>query len=409
MLYSSFFATRRSVLRCIAFGSLVILNPALFLIFGQSASAQHGESRYVSGATAPNHAPDIPEAVAPSGASLDDTAADWMKRGADLEAAGKYEEASDAYDKAVAAYAAAGRNAEQAGALKKKALALEKFAEQLLGGNAPAKRRGPGAVPAPPAAAAEPKEVKLQPMAPRPGFFVGRCVTTQGKPLNNVFINIKGLTAAGQVSYTEVHSNASGIYQMRLPAGNYMILDESWPVTLGETGYNLPLEIVGNNDALDISAGIVRDMILRIHGRIGPDFPADKPYSYFGGSIRYAFYGGKYQATGLPAGTILETKLVPEGPLADGSAGKTLVLKSQSPPGESYHNFQDIPLGKYTITAHLVGADGHEIQTLLIGHNSSDNFVASAAGQTFPTPGFDSRNKGPKTGPGVSTLNLYVK
>jgi len=247
-------------------------------------------------------------------------------------------------------------------------------------------------------------------MAPRPGYFVGRCVTAQGKPLNNAFINIKGLTAAGQVSYTEVHSNAAGIYQMRLPAGNYMILDESWPVTLGETSYNLPLEIVGNNDALDISAGIVRDMILRIHGRIGPDFQADKPNSYFGGSIRYSFYSGKYNATGLPAGTILETKLVPEGLLADGSAGKTLVLKSQSPPGEAYHVFQDIPLGKYTITVHLVGADGHEIETLMLsGMKPSDTFVASAAGKTFPTPGFDSRNKSPKSGPGVSTLYLLVK
>src|SRR5436305_511387 len=90
MRYSSFFTRRRSILRCNAFGSLVFLSPVLFLICGNFACAQQVVSRNTSDAVAPKLSPEITEAVTPSVASLYDTASDWMKRGADLEAAGKY-------------------------------------------------------------------------------------------------------------------------------------------------------------------------------------------------------------------------------------------------------------------------------------------------------------------------------
>ena len=88
MRHSSFFATRRSVLHGFAIGPLVFLNLGIVMNCGKSVPEQHVESRHVSEAAAPNHAPEMPEVVTPSSANVGDTAADWMKRGADLEAAG---------------------------------------------------------------------------------------------------------------------------------------------------------------------------------------------------------------------------------------------------------------------------------------------------------------------------------
>src|SRR5690606_6522978 len=73
--------------------------------------------------------------------------------------------------------------------------------------------------------------------------------------------------------------------------------------------------------------------------------------SFYGGLIRVAEeYDDNYPNLDLKD---VELILTPDGPLIDGSEGKTLKLHTNDKYWDQYHEIKDIPIGRYRVTAVL--------------------------------------------------------
>lgn len=197
----------------------------------------------------------------------------------------------------------------------------------------------------------------------KPGYIVGRCTNSAGKALRGVRVRVFGTTQAGENTNYETKTDASGFYSVRLPKGNFHVGWAHFDVAApAGPSYSLPLHpLDGSNDDAKSTPGIVENFVLKISGRISPLKDAQSDLSYYGGSIHVS--GGAIANAGFlddayyrfPEGSSLEMTLVPQGVLADGSTGKTLVRRKSVAAGTT---FLDIPIGRYKVTAKLIGADG---------------------------------------------------
>ena len=207
---------------------------------------------------------------------------------------------------------------------------------------------------------------KLPPLKPRPGYIIGRCVDMRGKPLAGVGIRVFGTTQnQGQKTSYETKTNAHGQYAVKLPAGNFAL---GWAhyFTAAPEGppYALPLyPIDGSKDDQDSKPGIVEVCVLKISGRISPKKDPSSDLSYYGGYITVeggALENGNFidgYNYKFPAGSAVELTLTPQGKLASGLTGQTLVLGRPTERG-SIGTFLDVPIGAYRATARLIAADG---------------------------------------------------
>ncbi|MDF2439624.1 MAG: hypothetical protein JWN98_608 [Abditibacteriota bacterium] len=197
----------------------------------------------------------------------------------------------------------------------------------------------------------------------RPGYVIGRCVNQNGQPLSGVRIRVFGTTLAGENANFQTKTDASGRFALRLPKGNFHVGWAHYDApALSGPAYALPLHPVdGSNDDAPSSAGIVENFVLKISGRISPLKDAASELSYYGGSIRVQggalatgnlFDGHTYR---FPQGAAVELQLVPQGKLADGRVGKTIVRRQKV---DVSAQFLDIPIGQYQVTAILIEADG---------------------------------------------------
>ena len=92
----------------------------------------------------------------------------------------------------------------------------------------------------------------------------------------------------------------------------------------------------------------------------------------------------------------LEVTFVPDGPLIDGSAGQTIVKT-----GTRQQAFADVPVGKYTVSAKLVGDNGAKTPLRLNTEYSEDGLAGEA---TLLFRGFENCGH---TGTFVSTV-LFI-
>jgi hypothetical protein len=207
---------------------------------------------------------------------------------------------------------------------------------------------------------------KLPPLKPRPGYIIGRCVDMRGKPLAGVGIRVFGTTQkGGEKTSFETKTNAAGFYAVKLPAGNFHL---GWAhyFTVAPAGppYALPLHpLDGSNDDRSSARGIVEDCVLKINGRVSPRNDPKSDLSYYGGYITAeggALENGNFldgYTYKFPAGSSVELTLTPQGKLADGSIGQTIVRRR--PVERGYiAEFRDVPIGAYAVTARLIEAGG---------------------------------------------------
>jgi hypothetical protein len=77
----------------------------------------------------------------------------------------------------------------------------------------------------------------------------------------------------------------------------------------------------------------------------------------------------------------IEFTFTPDGPLIDGSTGSVIKAKCGAPRSESYSKINDIPLGRYIVTAkHL--PSGKTLK--LSDYSKSDNYTFSLAIEFSP-------------------------
>jgi hypothetical protein len=104
-------------------------------------------------------------------------------------------------------------------------------------------------------------------------------------------------------------------------------------------------------------AGVIRNFKFKLSGPIADG----GENAYFGGEARLMRPSWDNSDVIDWTESRVEVTLVPDGPLVDGSKGKTLVKTTR--PGDSF--LYDIPLGQYTATAVELRKDGTRVPLLM--------------------------------------------
>lgn len=200
------------------------------------------------------------------------------------------------------------------------------------------------------AAPRPPKASKLP-----PNIAGGVVKGINAKPVSGVTVDIWGTVSAnGGIVNFDPTTNAAGRYrQTAMPPGIYTV--RAWKVIrYNGKNYKLPMSPVQGKieDQYLSKNGIARDFVWKISGPIPSKFfDPDEPNSYYGGSLTILGTDQLANRLVLPDNTILNGKLVPDGPLIDGSIGRTISFKFPFKSGELYQTVhKDIPLGRYTLT-----------------------------------------------------------
>lgn len=168
-----------------------------------------------------------------------------------------------------------------------------------------------------------------------PGVIQGVALDTQGRPLAGVKIWVRPAVTTGLLQAT---TDAQGRYRVKGPS-NLPYNAYAWH-TITYRGkkvcFRLGSENPADYDSFVPERGVTRNFKWQMAGEIPDD-----------GSARY---GGEFRVfvPATPQGSKLELTLTPDGPLADGSTGKTLRITITELVQTG------IPVGVYKVTAAFV-------------------------------------------------------
>ncbi|QHV96723.1 hypothetical protein GJR95_17670 [Spirosoma endbachense] len=195
-------------------------------------------------------------------------------------------------------------------------------------------------------------------LTPQQGFVSGRVVDTQGNPIANASIVVNNTQYYNHNILGR--TDASGRYKLELTPGSWYIRGTT-EIKFDNKRY--VLDLYSETDvAFSGTEGAVRNLSLKIAGERTGEF----------GDVGY--YGGQIEVVGLGIDTeAVELTLQPVGALMDGMTGKSLTAK----PDRMY--IDDVPLGKYTITARY-GADRKPLRLRIL---DSDRAYGSSLTASF--------------------------
>ncbi len=194
---------------------------------------------------------------------------------------------------------------------------------------------------------APPKNPTFPALARKPRTARGYAKFADGKPIVGANLILWASAAGGFRTSVKGRTNAQGLYEIELPIGICEIVNADVKVTYNGVPYVLPLHPVdGEFDQFNSTTGGIEHLTLRTYG---PGKHADTSpnfgENYYGGHLRLV--PGSMGESGT-----LEVKLTPQGPLMGGVPGRTLVFRL--PVGPSEHYLNNVPLGRYTLTARLL-------------------------------------------------------
>ncbi|KAA0989166.1 carboxypeptidase-like regulatory domain-containing protein [Dyadobacter aurulentus] len=175
----------------------------------------------------------------------------------------------------------------------------------------------------------------------QPGFVTGVVTGPDGKPLSKATIHSEHTVLIGRGA--EARSGSDGTYRIALVEGlGHWIVRGYILKEYNDRVYKILLD-PENQDSFSEKDKPVRNFQWKLQGHI-PDQSLNQ------------FYGGTAELQRDPNSDLNDTENVvftfqPDGPLIDGSQGKTLQLKGGKR-GTQNHNFiHDIPIGRYKVTA----------------------------------------------------------
>lgn len=174
------------------------------------------------------------------------------------------------------------------------------------------------------------------------GYATGTVVDTRGKPIAGAKVLLDN--SVFYASYIHGSTGDDGRYRIRVQPGAWRAHATFTKQYNGRT-YTLEL----HPDAIDSfdQDGAARNFTWQLEGR-GPV----NDYSYYGGFIQLSAAVGFYEDF-----NDVELVLTPDGPLIDGSPGKQLRLRLKDHYWRDYYQVEDIPIGRYTVTA-TIETDG---------------------------------------------------
>lgn len=233
---------------------------------------------------------------------------------------------------------------------------------------------------------------------------VGRATDAAGQPLANVNVEVWGKheTGGGPVSYTTVTGTDGTYRQTDIAPGTYTAV--AWrKLKYNGRDYKLPLKPVQGNIDLEYRAkdGLVRDFVWQISG---PQ-PAYRSEENYGGDLLFYGVDGLHRSLGLPDGTPITINLTPDGPLMDGSAGSPVTITVAYKPGTYLTTVEDIPLGRYTVSASAEGTGLIRLSGTDRTGSSDDHYKPTATIEFLPS-GSQVR---PYQAPAVKQAHVYSR
>jgi hypothetical protein len=203
-------------------------------------------------------------------------------------------------------------------------------------------------------------------LAPKPGFVRGYVYDANGKPLPGARLGVRSTAAGGFYSGAQGKADAKGYYEIAVPWGAAHFYNAGYATDYGEGRAALGLHPAdGEADGFASNVGEVENFVLLPYGIGDRDGVQENPrYSgnYYGGTMVLSWNVDDDprwpDPKKLPPGTQFEVTLTPDGPLVDGSRGRTIVIRKPATHnvgflGQLYVN--NIPVGSYRITAKLLG------------------------------------------------------
>lgn len=208
---------------------------------------------------------------------------------------------------------------------------------------------------------------------PEKGYAKGRVTDGKGKPLAGVSIYVDNTIYFN--SGVSTITDANGYYRVEVPQGAWRVYAQM------EINYNgkrfKKIELHPDNArSFSGTDGVVCNFQWKLTG--------EKPIPMVG------FYGGLVNLYNDPNGDMydvenIEFTFTPDGPLIDGSTGTVIKAKSGRPRSATYSKINDIPMGKYIVTAKHVptgkalkladnNGDGEFSSSLTIGFEPELNF-----------------------------------
>lgn len=230
----------------------------------------------------------------------------------------------------------------------------------------------PAPAPTAPAAPAPASRPAASPTAGAPSrpvanHVVGRITDGQGRPIAGVIVSINGtaLRSGERVAFRP-RAGADGRYSVEVPAGSYWVSAEH-SVDFDGQRYTFDLDALDQDPGRthESPRGVVKDFVWRLAG-LRPDRTSnpDSYFSHHGGTVQLGMnLTTSFMDTEpvlLPVGTLVRIRLVPRGPLVDGSAGAPIVIEKRVEAGRTglSGDFYDVPVARYTATAEAVLPDG---------------------------------------------------
>lgn len=215
----------------------------------------------------------------------------------------------------------------------------------------------------------------------KPGFIRGYVYNTQGKPLKGAKIGVRSTAVGGFYSGTATQTDENGYYEVQVPSGVAHYYCAGVAVDYGEGRAALGLHPAdGEAEGFASPNGTVENWVMLPYGLADRDGIQEDPRylnNYFGGSIILSYSVDEderfHSPTALPVNSEIEIKLIPDGPLVDGSKSRTLVIRKNvgsNSFGQLYIN--NIPVAHYRITARLVG--GGSLKMKEVGPNGGKPF-----------------------------------
>lgn len=195
---------------------------------------------------------------------------------------------------------------------------------------------------------------------PQKGIVSGRVLDATGKPLANADITVNN----SQFYNNNIlgKTDANGRYSLPVTPGSWYVRG-TVDVRFDNKNYTLDLfpETTG---AFAGTEGAVRNLRWKLSGEKPKEFGMA---GYYGGALEvYGAIGDFFDTDHV------EFTFEPVGTLIDGSMGKTLIVKTNS------ENAQDIPLGKYTITARYLATNQKMVLRQRNANQSYQNSITAS-------------------------------
>jgi len=189
------------------------------------------------------------------------------------------------------------------------------------------------------------------------GYVTGTVLDTRGEPVAGAKVLLE--SRLFHASYLSGTTGKDGSYRIKAQPGAWDA-KASITKTYHEKTYTLNLQPDSTDTFSD--EGAVRNFVWNLEGRT----PGNN-YGYYGGFIQLSLgidFNGNLEDIALT--------LTPDGPLIDGSTGKTLHLQL----GDHYwvdpYQIEDIPIGRYIVEATMKSSDGERPLKIQNWHTKGD-------------------------------------